>query len=334
MTISEFFKRFSWLQFFAEDAGTAADSGSAETATGEQTEAGVEADVPGPSLEDLGVPTALAEKHRARANKAAATQAPAAAARQATPQAQTAPEAAVQKPVSMTWDDFMKVPENNAKMQQIVSDRLRRQGKEQEDYMAKLEPGLQIIAAKYGVEVKDGRIDPDALSKAIQDDDSLYEDKALELGVDRATAKHITQLEQEKARAEAEQAKQQRDMELREHFMKMQQAEPAMKQIYPNFDLQRELQNPEFFRLTSPDVGLTVQEAFQALHYQELQQQQNEVVAQKVKAELANSIRSGRSHPRENGGSAVGTTVAGIPDFSKMSSEERRKFIMSARPPK
>ena len=318
-----------WLQFFA-DGGSAADGGEGSDAG---AETGVTPGDPGQALEALGVPKRLAERHAKRV-KTVTTAAPAPAAQQS----EGAPVAEQAAP--MSWDDFMKIPENNAKMQQMMSDRLKRQGKENDEYMSKLNPALELIAAKYGIKAVDGRFDPEQLAAAVQGDDSYYEDRAIELGVDIDTAKHIAQLEQEKARNDAAkqaelkaQQEQQREFELRQHFMKMQQQANVLKETFPDFDLQRELQNPEFLKRTSPDVGMSVEDAFYSIHHGQVMEKQAAVIAQKTKADLANSIRAGKNHPRENGGIAAAASV-GVPDFSQMTHAERLAYIKRTKPPR
>ena len=94
---------------------------------------------------------------------------------------------------------------------------------------------------------------------------------------------------------------------------------------YPDFDLDRELQNPEFLRYTSPEVGQSVEQAFYALHHDAILQQQADVIARKVKADAAASIRSG-VRPRENGSSAS-AAVQSTPDLKHMTREERLAYI-------
>ena len=326
---------FSWLQFFAD--------GGAPAGEGDGAANGVDSGDPGPSLEDLGVPHRAAERHRNRAEKAkqAAGRVPQPAQTAAQQSGQDAEE---RQAPNMSWDDFMKVPENNARMQQMMSERLKRQGRDNDEYMSKLNPALELIAQRYGIKAVDGKFDPDALAKAVQDDDSYYEDRAIELGVDTETAKHITMLEREKARndaaaeaakraAQEQQQKAEREAQLREHFMKMQTQANDLKQMFPDFDLQRELQNPDFLKRTSPEVGMSVEDAFYSIHHGQIMGKQAAAIAQRTKAEVANSIRAGKNHPRENGGIAAAASV-GVPDFSQMTHAERLAYVKRTKPPR
>ena len=305
----------NWLQFFADGGAPAGEGDGAET--------GVDSGIPGQSLEDLGVPAEKAERFRQRKR----SKAPAA---EETP----APEQAEAKPTAptMTWDDFMAIPENNERMQRTMSERINRVARENNEYIGKLAPALDLIASRYGISAgEDGRFDPEALAKAVTDDDSYYEEKAAEMGVDVDVARRIAQLEAEKKRSDEEAERQQRDQQLREHFMKMQQQATDLQQVFPGFNLEQELSNPDFLRYTSPEVGMSVKQAFYALHGEEVQDQAVNAVAQRAKIDAAKAIRSG-VRPRENGTSAT-APVSATPNLKQMKPEDRRAYIMSKYPP-
>ena len=297
---------------------------------GDGAGSGVQAADPGPQLEDLGVPADKAEKFRQRKQKSAprrmeeAPQPPAAA---------DPPEGKDEKPAT-SWDDFFKDPQNNARLQQIMSERVKKVGREQTEYMKDLSPALELIANRYGIQADDkGVYDAKAIAKAVQDDDSYYEQKALDLGVDVETAKRIDHLEQENKRNEEAVKRQQREQQLREHFMSMQAQAKDVQQIMPGFNLQDAINDPQFLWLTSPDNEnrLSVKQAIWALHGDEIQAQAANAIAQRAKLDAANAIRSG-IRPRENGSSSA--TVSTNPNRSKMTREERRAYIMAKyRPP-
>ena len=303
---------FKW-RLYSPDGGAPAGDGGADT--------GVSSADPGPSLEDLGVPSDRAEKFRQRKQKSMPKveqkQAEAPAAQQAAP---------------MSFDDFIKIPENNQRLQQMMSDRVSRVARDKTEYMEKLSPALELIAGRYGIQANDdGSYDAEAITKAIQDDDSYYEQKAFDMGVDVETAKRIEKLETENKRNEELLQKQQRDQQLREHFLKMQQQAQDVQSIMPGFRLEDAINDPTFVRLTSPEVGMTVKQALWALHGDEIQQQSVNALAQRMKIDAANAIRSG-IRPRENGNSTA--AVSANPDLKKMNKEDRRAYIMQKyRPP-
>ncbi len=313
--------KFKWLQFFADGAsggdGAADGAGSGET-TGDADRG---------TLEDLGVPHDRAERFRQRRkDRDGRTEEPVRA---------EGPAPEPEKPKPMDWDSFMQIPENRQRLQQMMAERGKKATEEKraaDEKIGKLSPVLELLASKYGLETKDGQVDLAAVVKAVQDDDSTYERKAGALGVDVAVARQLEQAAMERRRAEAEatalreqQERQEREFRLRQHFLKMQQQATQLRELFPDFDLNRELQNPEFLRRTSPEGGLSVADAFYSLHHDEVMQQQAEAIARRAKADVAASIRTGR-HPRENGGS--GTAVAsGTPNLKQMTREQRTAYI-------
>ena len=301
----------NWLQFFADGGAPAGEGDGAAT--------GVESGIPGQNLEDLGVPADKAERFRQRKQKSAPKAQPAAEAQPAAQQAE--------QPKAMSWDEFMKIPENNERMQRTMSERVNRVARENTEYISKLSPALELIASRYGIKADDnGVYDAEAIAKAVQDDDSYYEQKAMDLGVDTETAKRIEQLEQKERRSEEERQRQQRDQQLREHFQKMQQQANDIQSIMPGFNLQDALNDPRFVQMTSPEFGMSVKEAVWALHGDEIQAQAVNAVAQRAKLDAANAIRSG-IRPRENGSSNAAVSVN--PNMRNMSREERRAYIMN-----
>lgn len=300
-------------RLYSPDGGAPAGDGGADT--------GVSSADPGPSLEDLGVPSDRAEKFRQRKQKNA-------------PKAEVKQEEApaAQQAAPMSFDDFIKIPENNARLQQMMSDRVSRVARDKTEYMSKLSPALELIAGRYGIQANDdGSYDADAITKAIQDDDSYYEQKAFDMGVDVETAKRIEKLEAENRRNEEAIQRQQREQQLREHFMKMQQQAEDVQQIMPGFNLQDAINDPVFVRLTSPEVGMTVEQAVWALHGKEIQAQSANAIAKRATVDAANAIRSGY-RPRENGSKSAAVSTS--PNLKNMSREDRRAYIMQKyRPP-
>lgn len=301
---------FYFKRFYSPDGGAPAGDGGAE--------AGVSAADPGPSLEDLGVPAEKAEKFRQRKKRSP---------QKAEAPQDTAAEESPKQGEAMSWDEFIKIPENNQRLQQMMSERVSRVAREKSEYMEKLSPALELIAGRYGIKARDdGSYDAGEIAEAIRNDDSYYEQKAMDMGVDVDTARRIDQLETENRRNEELLQKQRRDQQLREHFMSLQQQARDVQNIMPGFDLQAAINDPKFLRLTSPEVGMSVKEAIWALHGDEIQRQAVEAVAQRARVDAANAIRSGY-RPRENGGGSAAASA--IPNLKTMTKAERRSYIMN-----
>ena len=303
------------LQLFA---GEGAGDGGADGAT-----TGESAVDPGQQrLLELGVPKEKLRKNRvyqapAKAESAAANAEP-------NQQAPTATENPTEEPntdtkARMSWDEIMADPEYNKQMQAVVQSRLR-SAKGAEETLGKLAPALEVLARQHGQDP--ANINYDELAKAISNDDSFYEDKALEMGVDIATARRIDQEERDTARQQREQTRTLEEQKFQNHIMKLEQQGEAMKKVFPNFDLRTELQNQAFARMTSPNVGISVEDAYYAVHRNELQTAAMQVTAQKTAQMISNSIASGSRRPDENGTSGQAPSVTTF-DYRSMSPEQR-----------
>ena len=311
------------LQLFAgEGAGAGGGEGAA---TGESA-----VDPGQQRLLELGVP---ADKLRKRANRNAAKQpggavnaAPKAQETQQTNEQAAAAENPTEektesnKPTRMSWDEIMADPEYNKEMQAVVQLRLKN-AKGAEEVLSKMKPAMEVIARKYGQDPNNP--DYDALAKAVNDDDAFYEDKALEMGVSVETAKRIDQQERETARQQVEQQRTLEQQKFQQHIIKLEQQGEAMKKVFPNFDLRTELKNPAFARMTSPNVGISVEDAYYAVHRNEIQTAAMQVTAQKTAQKISNAIQAGSRRPDENGTSGQAPSVTTF-DYRSMSPEQRK----------
>ena len=310
------------LQLFAGE-GTGDGGGEAATTGDNNADAGHQ------RLLELGVPESKIRKNRAyKLNTPAPKPAEAGQAKAQEPQA---PQAAAAEnpteektgsPTRMSWDEIMADPEYNKHMQATVQGRLGK-AKGAEDALSKLTPALELLARKHGQDP--AKIDYEALAKAISDDDSYYEDKALEMGVSVETAKQIDQQDRNTARQQREEQKSIEDQRMEQHIAKIHQQAEEMKKVFPNFDLRTEMQNPAFVRMTHPNVGMSVEAAYHAIHYKELQAAAMQVTAQKTAQKISNSIQSGSRRPSENGTSGQAPSVTTF-DYSKASPEQRKAF--------
>lgn len=297
------FNHFDWrlLQLFGGEGGAsgaspAGDGGNAAAAvTGENS-----ADAGHQRLRELGVPESKIRKPRAQK----ASPLPEGAVRTEPKQQEPPQQAAAAEttnaqtenppPTRMSWDEIMKDPEYNQKMQEIIRSRVK-DGDQNRSILEALAPAIKHLAQENGLDPEN--VDYTALAKMITGE---YEDKALEMGVSKETAMKLDQqqrtLEQQK---------------FQNHILKLQQQEQALKAVIPNFDLRTEMQNPTFARLTSPSVGLSVEDAFYAVHRREMQAQSMQVAAQQTRQMISNAIVSGTNRPDETG------TVSQAPSVSK-----------------
>ena len=310
------------LQLFA-DGASGGDGGGEGAESGETA-----ADAGQQRLKELGVPENKIRKNRAyKFGKPSAE-----AVRKAEPQEKPQQEVAApaeqkdsqqeaQSTHRMSWDEIVKDPEYNQELQKLIKARLRESGA-YKDAMEALDPALELLARQYGIDL--GKKDYKALAQKITDDDHYYETKAMETGDSVETVKKLEQQEAELNRFRRQEAMNLEEQKINRHFSSLEQQGEALKAKFPGFDLRMELQNPVFARMTAPDSGLTVEDAYYAVHRAEIQSAQAKVIADQTAKQMANSIRSNAARPDESGSRQGSSTVSF--DYSKASRQQREEL--------
>jgi hypothetical protein len=164
------------------------------------------------------------------------------------------------------------------------------------------------MARKYGLDAK--KMDYKALAEAISNDDAYYEQRAMELGTSVETAKRIDQLERDAERRAAQDAIAIEEQQRRAHVTRLVQQGEALKATFPGFDLRAELANPQFARLVDPKIGMSVEDAYHAVHRKEIQAAQMQYAAQKTAENMSNAIQAGQKRPDEAGSTGQAPSVS------------------------
>ena len=89
------------------------------------------------------------------------------------------------------------------------------------------------------------------------------------------------------------------ETDVESHLHSLQEQSAALQRSYPGFSLEKAMEDPAFVYLTAPG-GVTVQQAFYALHHDDIQRATLSVAAQHAAQALSRSIASGH-RPLENG---------------------------------
>lgn len=204
--------------------------------------------------------------------------------------------------------------------QEIIDTRFK-QTKQLESQASALNPVLELLAGKYGVDAKD----VDALSKAIQEDNSYYEDEAMEKGLTVEQLKYMKKLERDNAEFQRAVQEQQRRVNADQIYAKWQQQADATKQYYPSFDLQKECSNPEtgerFVGLLRS--GVDVKAAYQVIHMDEVLGGAMAHTAKTIQQKTVNDIRARGMRPAENGMTGGAPAVVIKNDVSKLTRKDR-----------
>ena len=208
-------------------------------------------------------------------------------------------------------------------VQAAVADRFKNQQDVSEQLNA-LEPMLKVLRERAGVETNDD------LVKHVLDDDSLYEEAANEAGMTVEAYKNFLQMQEENKRYHQQEAQNEEDRMLQEHFQNLSAQAESLRQIYPDFDLMKELENETFKRLTWPGSGVDVKTAFYAVHHDELEPQVMAYGIQRATQQISQTLQANRQRPVE-GAMRTGQPADISVDPRKMTREERQKYIERAR---
>ena len=205
------------------------------------------------------------------------------------------------------------------KVQDTIQKRLKGTRETVEKYTA-LQPVLEILAKKHGVDVGD----IDALTKAIEADDSYFEQEAMELGMSVKQLKELRSAQRENAdlRRQIQERQKQENAE-KIYSTWMQQAEET-KKVYPGFDLRAELGNSKFLDLLNSNID--VRTAYEVLHKDDIIPAAMQFAAKTVESKIASKIASGASRPAENGMNS-GSAAVVKSDVSQLTKADRQEII-------
>lgn len=213
-------------------------------------------------------------------------------------QKEQAQEPAMQQPAPAepTIEEWAEAKKKFAKFYgEDVGNAVRDRFKNQDDLRQKLDsmqPMLDALMIKTGAE------NVEELQKLIVDDDSLYEDKAEEMGMSVEAYKNFKALQDEHDKRAAEDAKRAASEMMRSHVANIRRQAEELKQQFSNFDLDKEMLNPEFIQMTKPG-GITVKQAYLALHGDELIPQSINYGMNKAKEQLGQTIQAQKARPAE-----------------------------------
>ena len=224
-------------------------------------------------------------------------------------------------------DDYKE--EHKAYMDKTIGDRLKKY-KGIEEVSGKQKAILDVVASKYGVNPDDENF-LEVLQQKIDEDDSYYENYAMEHDMSNEEARRILSMERkvaridaEKAAIEAERAEIAKQEQMRQQIMLLRQNAEKTKSQFPQFDLDTEMQDERFRRLCAVNNGDTTA-AYMACHWNEILPATVQMASRQIQAQTAQAVASNKARPIENGLSSSAPSVV-EQDFSKMSLKELRRF--------
>ena len=154
--------------------------------------------------------------------------------------------------------------EYNQSVQKVINDRFK-QTKEMEERLSSSQKVLDFVAQRYGL---DKTADADDMLRALEEDDSMFEERAMAKGMSTEQYREFYRLEKqnEEFRRAAEET--QRIRQADETYSKWMSEADALKEIYPNFSFDEEVENKDFLQLLQN--GIDVRTAYEVAHHDEI----------------------------------------------------------------
>lgn len=305
------------LQLFADGGAGAGAAGAGSAGTTGAT--------PQAAAADTGVNQQAAAAGRSRmgrrnamanVNYGVPPQQAAGAAQQATPEQKTkGADANGQKPQG---GDYKY---NDEDVQRILKGRLKG-AEENQQRLDKLTPMLAEMAKRMGKDPTD----IDGIVAKYMDDDSLYEEESVRTGTPIPVLKQLHRMEKERDAAQQQVSQFTEEAQNRRHLMNLIQQGEALKVKYPQFDLQKEMQNDRFVAMTAPNGGLSVEEAYYALHHQELASGAMQYAARQAQQQVAQTIQANMARPTENGVSSAAPAAEWRSDPRQLSRKDLKEI--------
>lgn len=238
-------------------------------------------------------------------------------------------QAAPEEGQEESFEDLIKTKykkDFDSRVQAIVKSRVkdaRKNAKQMEERMGKMQPVMELFGRKYGISTENLTDEAiEQIAGRILEDNSFYEDEAMQRGLDVETYKAMQRMERENAALKKFQQDTQANQETQRKFGEIARQAEDLKSLYPEFDLQQEMENPEFQRLTW-GAGVPLQTAYEVIHRDELLPAAMQYTAQRTAEKISNSIQSGIKRPAEGGISDQSASLTGGKRPRDWSKEER-----------
>lgn len=197
-----------------------------------------------------------------------------------------------------TFDDLIKgryKQDFDAKVQSIINKRFKG-AREAEASMNKLSQGISALGTYYGLDAESPDF-LDSLNSKIMDDEKLYEKEAAESGMNVDDVKRIRRMEMENRALKLQTRRDAEERQMQEFYSGVIKQVPDVQKVYPQFDIDTEMANEQFFNLVRNGVGL--RNAYEVIHGSELQAARDAIIAQKAQEQLSNSVRANGMRPNE-----------------------------------
>lgn len=186
-----------------------------------------------------------------------------------------------------------------------------------ENSLAAQQPIIDMLMQRH--KITDG--DMAKLQSAVEEDTHYWENLAEEAGLTVEQYKAMEQLKKENAEFQKIEARRKGEQMANAQLQAWYKEGEEVKKNYPSFDFKAEAQNRDFLGLLRK--GVSVQQAYQLIHMDEINEATAKSTAQAVGAQMQARIKSKQSRPSENGMSSQSAAIVRKDTVSSLNKKDR-----------
>lgn len=178
-----------------------------------------------------------------------------------------------------------------------------KEAKGMENSLNAQKPIMDILMQRYNI----ANGDTAKLLNAIEQDNVYWESAADEAGLTVEQYKAMKKLERENAELQMARQRQQGEQVMQQRLNTWYAEGEKLKETYPTFDFKAESANRDFLGLLRS--GLSVKNAYELIHMEEIKADAAKVAAQTAGQQMAARVQSKAARPKENGTSSQGAVI-------------------------
>lgn len=227
-------------------------------------------------------------------------------------------EPSIEEPPKKSFKELIKgeyKDEFGKEVEAVIKRRFRNESKKYE----KMNPLMEVLGERYGVDVTDfDAIDFTDLASRLVEDAAYIREEAMSLGVDENVLRQTKKLEFQNNMLERQRQAAEYEAARAESLERLAADIQNTTAVYPDFDFDTEMDNPDFARLI--DTGrVDVRTAYEVVHKDELARAAMQFAANRAVQDTAKAVASGARPAEGKGGSP---SAAGTLDPSKLTYEQ------------
>ena len=196
--------------------------------------------------------------------------------------------------------------------QNLINRRFK-ETKDLEKQVADAKPVLDMLMQRYGAK------DMASLQTAIEGDSAYWQEAADDAGMSVSQFMEFQKLQRENRALLQQQEAVLNQQRVDQQLALWSREAEALKQLYPNFSLEAEAQNPDFINLLQS--GTPMEHAYKVLHLDEILNNERNVTAANTEKQVMDNIRARGQRPQEAGLNS-NNAISYKTDVSAMSDKE------------